>query len=265
MRPNSYGALALVADIESLALAELAAREAGQFLAAGPRRHAVLVHETAHDVKLQADRDAEDRIVDVLTAGSSIPIIAEERAGDTAPQSAGGLSWIVDPLDGTFNYLRGIPFCCVSVALWKDDQPVVGVVYDFDRDEMFSSIVGEGAWVNGVPLRVRNVPPDRAVLCTGFPAATDFAPEALARLVTQIATFRKVRLIGSAALSLAYVAAGRADAYFERDIRVWDVAAGLALVRAAGGEFLSSVSPIDHGLNVYAHNGSCPWPGPSFV
>ena len=250
---------------ESLALAERAAREAGRFLAASPRGHAVPLKETARDVKLQADRDAEDRIVHVLATSSRIPIVAEERADDTGPPFAGGLRWIVDPLDGTMNYLQGIPFCCVSVALWKDDEPVAGAVYDFDRDEMFSAIVGTGTWLNGQPVRVRSVPPDKAVLFTGFPAGTDFAPATLTRFVTQITAFRKIRLLGSAALSLAYVAAGRGDAYFERDIRIWDVAAGLALVRAAGGTFLSAPSPVSHALSVYAHNGACPWPDVAFA
>ena len=246
-------------DGESLVLATKAAREAGQFLAAGPRRHAALVSETPRDVKLQADRDSEDRIVDLLTADSGIPIVAEERSSAESARSAAGLRWIVDPLDGTLNYLQGIPFCCVSVALWNDDRPIAGVVYDFDRDEMFSAIVGSGAWLNGLPLRVRSAPPERGVLFTGFPAGTDLSPAAVTRFAAQVGAFRKVRLLGSAALSLAYVAAGRGDAYFERDIRVWDVAAGLALVRAAGGEFLSAPSPVSHALTVYAHNGACPW------
>ena len=254
-----------MSDADSLALAERAAREAGRFLAASPRGHAAPVKETARDVKLQADRDAEDRIVHVLATSSRIPIVAEERADETGPQSSGGLRWIVDPLDGTMNYLQGIPFCCVSVALWKDDEPVAGSVYDFDRDEMFSAIVGTGAWLNGLPLRVGSVPPYRAVLFTGFPAGTDFGPASLTRFVTQVSTFRKIRLLGSAALSLAYVAAGRGDAYFERDIRIWDVAAGLALVRAAGGTFLSAPSRVSHGMHVYAHSGACPWPDAAFA
>lgn len=247
---------------EALALAERAAREAGRFLAASQRRAATIAAETARDVKLQADRAAEDRIVDILAAHSHIPIVAEERVADARVVPVGGLRWIVDPLDGTMNFLQGIPFCCVSVALWRDDDPVAGVVYDFDRDEMFSALVGVGAWLNGSAIRVRNVPPARAVLCTGFPAGTDFTPSAVSRFVEQVIAFKKIRLLGSAALSLAYVAAGRADAYFERDIKIWDVAAGLALVRAAGGDVLRAPSSLDHGLTVYAHNGACPWPEP---
>ena len=249
----------------SLALAEQAAREAGRFLTVGPRRQAAVMAETRRDVKLEADREAEDRIVHVLTAGSDIPIIAEERMAGASRSSAGGLRWVVDPLDGTMNYVQGIPLCCVSIGLWQDDEPVAGVVYDFDREEMFSAIVDEGAWLNGQSLRVRSAPTEKAVLFTGFPAGTDFSPEGVTRFVAQVGAFRKIRMLGSAALSLAYVAAGRGDAYFERDIRMWDVAAGLALVQAAGGVFLSAPSRVDHALTVYAHNGTCPWPDPHFA
>jgi myo-inositol-1(or 4)-monophosphatase len=252
-----------VTDREALALAERAARDAGRLLASDRRR--TVIAETARDVKLRADRDAEDRIVDVLATGSGMPIVAEERMTGRLSDSANGTHWVVDPLDGTMNYLQGIPFCCVSIGLWRGDQPAVGVVYDFDRDEMFSGISTDGASLNGAPLRVRPVPPDRAVLFTGFPAGTDFSPAAVTRFVQQVGVFRKVRLLGSAALSLAYVAAGRGDAYFERDIRIWDVAAGLALVRAAGGAFVSTPSTVDHALSVYAHNGACPWPEPVFA
>jgi len=249
---------------ESLALAERAARVAGAFLASNPDRSAGRLTETMRDIKLRADRDAEDRIVDVLDE-SHIAIVAEERSGEAEEGTVTGPRWIVDPLDGTMNYVQGIPFCCVSVALWEDDEPVAGAVYDFDHNEMFSAIVGVGAWLNGSAMCVRKAKPERAVLCTGFPVGTDFTPVAVSRFVEQVRTFRKVRLLGSAALSLAYVASGRADVYFERDIRIWDVAAGLALVRGAGGAFVSAPSPLHHALSLYAHNGDCPWPEPVFT
>lgn len=254
-----------MSDQASLVLAERAAREAGRFLAGIPRRDTVLVAETVRDIKLEADRAAEDRIVEILLESSPIPIVAEERIADGAAVPAGGLRWIIDPLDGTMNYVQGIPFCSVSVALWRDDDPLVAAVFDFDRDEMFTAIVGTGAWLNGATMRVRSAPPARAVLCTGFPAGTDFSQAAVGRFVAQVSLFRKIRLFGSAALSLAYVAAGRADAYFERDIRIWDVAAGLGLVCAAGGEFVRAPSSVPHALTVYAHNGACPWPESTFA
>ncbi len=254
-----------LSDAEALlAIAGRAARAAGRYLAAEPRRDVVPVAETAHDIKLHADQASEQRIVDVLSTGPSIPIIAEERlAGSLSSDDV--VRWIVDPLDGTMNYAQGIPFCCVSVALWRGDLPLLGVVYDFDRDEMFSAAMGLGAWLNGSTMHVRSKSPNRAVLCTGFPAGTDFAPAAVQRFVEQVGMFRKIRLLGSAALSLAYLAAGRVDAYFERDIRIWDVAAGLALVRAAGGEYICAPSTVPHALTVYAHNGMCPWAGPDLA
>ena len=242
-----------------LALAERAAREGGRVLASIPRSSTVITADTRRDVKLEADRLSEDRIVEIITAESSAPVLAEERAHEAPSVAVAGVRWIVDPLDGTMNYLLGIPFCCVSVALWDGDEPLVSVVYDFGRDEMFSAVAGEGAWLNGSSMTVGSAPVERAVLCTGFPAGTDFGRGELSRFVLQVRKFRKVRLLGSAALSLAYVAAGRTDAYYERDIRIWDVAAGLGLVQAAGGEVLRGASSVPHALTVYAHNGACAW------
>lgn len=254
---DGKGSDSAVEVVELLALATLAAREAGRFLRSGPRRDAPRVAESRRDVRLEADRVAEDRIVNVLAEGPPIPIVAEERVTDGAAPPTAGLRWIVDPLDGSVNYLQGIPFCCVSVALWRDDDPLAAAVYDFDRDELFTALVGDGAWLNGTAVHVRSTPQDRAVLCTGFPVGTDFTAVALSGFVRQVREFRKIRMFGSAALSLAYVAAGRADAYFERDIRIWDVAAGLALVRAAGGEFVCAPSAVPHAWTVYAHGGAC--------
>jgi myo-inositol-1(or 4)-monophosphatase len=113
---------------------------------------------------------------------------------------------------------------------------VLGAVFDFHRDEMFSGVVGEGAWCNEEQIFVSDTRiASRAVLTTGFPSFRDFDDDSLLGFVRHVQRFKKVRLLGSAALSLAYVACGRADAYAEDDIMLWDVAAGLALVSAAGG------------------------------
>ncbi len=242
----------------SLALAERAARLAGALLR--ERGPVALVAESQRDVKLDADHRAEAAIVRALQAGSDFAVLAEEQ-GAIAGRIAGSWRWIVDPLDGSLNYLRGMPFCAVAVALCEGDEPVAGVVYDFHRDEMFTGLVGEGAWLNGAPVCVSAIEEqERAVLGTGFPAGSDFAPESLGGFVSQVREYRKVRLLGSAALSLAYVATGRLDAYLERDIKLWDVAAGLALVRAAGGRILRAASRGPHALTVYADNGLLPEP-----
>jgi len=245
------------ADLQALLkLAEDGTRAAGTLLRHG--RPVRVTAESQRDVKLDADRRAEDVILRVLRDGSDIDVLSEER-GAIAGTASGDWRWIVDPLDGSLNYLRGMPLCAVAVGLWGGDEPVAGAVYDFNGDAMFTGLVGKGAWLNGTPIRVSVIGERaRAVLGTGFPAGTDFSPESLGRFVTRIRDYRKVRLLGSAALSLAYVAAGRLDAYLERDIKLWDVAAGLAIVRAAGGRIVRAPSQASHALTVYADNGALP-------
>lgn len=134
-------------------------------------------------------------------------------------------------------------------------EPLIGVIYDFNRDEAFSGIVGRGAWLNGQQIQVSMVRKSSdAVLVTGFPEGTDFSQASLTRFVNEIRQYKKVRLLGSAALSLAYVACGRADVYHEVDIRIWDAAAGIALVKAAGGSVRISYMDDKSILKVMASN-----------
>lgn len=244
----------------ALRLAKEASRQATVRLRRLQRHHHVAIDSvTAHDVKLAADRESEQIILRVLRRDSDYSVLSEERGwtGDRGPQP----SWIVDPLDGSHNYLRSIPMCCVSIALWDGDTPVLGVIQEIHSGEVFSGIVGTGAWI-GVDqeLVVSAVASmSDAVICTGFPAGTDFGEAAITTFVKQVTSYRKVRLLGSAALSLAYVAAGRADAYYERDIKLWDIAAGVALVRAAGGVVTSTaVDSVTYGMTVNASNGRLP-------
>jgi fructose-1,6-bisphosphatase/inositol monophosphatase family enzyme len=221
-------------DLASATAAAAVARLAEAAAAAGVRA------EGHHDVKIDADFLLHDFIAERL-ATSGLPVLSEE---DEKTTTATGRRWIVDPLDGSLNFSRGIPFCAVSIALWDGDAPRLGVVHDAARDEPFAGLVGEGAWRDSVRIGVSAVAePARAVLCTGFPAQTDHAEAAVGAFAAQVATFRKVRCLGSAALSLAYVACGRADAYREDHIALWDVAAGIALVRAAGGAVALAATP----------------------
>jgi myo-inositol-1(or 4)-monophosphatase len=193
-----------------------------------------VLSESGRDIKLQADRDAEAMILDVLRE-SGHAVLAEE-SGESGTLDGDAPVWIVDPLDGTMNYKHGIPICCVSIALSVEGRPVLGVIEDFTRGECFRGIPGEGAWLNREPMRVSTaIDPARAILVTGFPTKFDVHGPALQRFIDSARTFKKVRMLGSAALMMAYVAAGRADAYSEDDIMYWDVAAGAALVEAAGG------------------------------
>jgi len=192
--------------------------------------------EVTRDLKLEADYALHQFICEALGKRSGFPVISEESPTDHWKQVNHGYVWIVDPLDGSLNFARGIPFASISIALWRGMTPLVGVVYDVHRQELFSGVVGTGAWLNGAAIHVSGVQRTHdAVLCTGFPVRMDYATSAIQEFITRVQTYKKVRLLGSAALSLAYVACGRADVYQEDRIALWDVAAGLALVQAAGG------------------------------
>lgn len=245
-----------------LAAAVEAARTSGDYLARRRSEgHVAVVAAQPRDLKLDVDRHSEELILETLTRRARISALTEERGCVEVNGAPPELRWIIDPLDGSVNYASGIPLCAVSIGLWRGDEPLLGVVYDFCRDELFTGIVGLGAWLNEAPLHVNATSMvEHAVLCTGFPVGSDFSRGALAEFVDQIRRYRKVRLLGSAALSLAYVAAGRADAYYERGIKLWDVAAGVAIVQSAGGAVVRT--PLqNNGLTVYAGGPSLPPPG----
>jgi len=217
---------------KEMELACVAVRDAGQRIVAARGTEAHVLSSEGRDIKLQTDRDAEAIILEHLSE-SGHPILTEE-SGEHG-KAGSGVYWIIDPLDGTMNYSRAIPMACVAIALFADEQPLIGVVYDFYRDELFQGNA-EGAWLNDDAIHVSGRDkPDESVLATGFPSNRSFDEAALGDFVSHLRQFKKVRLFGSAALSLAYVACGRVDAYSEDDIMLWDVAAGVALVRGAGG------------------------------
>ena len=219
---------------KELALATRAATEAGARLREDFHSEKSILSEIGRDIKLQADQDAEKHILDLFqTTGYSV--LAEE-SGEHGELNADTLCWVVDPLDGTMNYSRRMPLCCVSIALCRGEEPLLGVIYDFNRDELFTAVVGAGAWVNGVPAQVStSTDPEKAILTTGFPVSFAYEDQGMADFCGRVRRFKKTRMLGSAALMLAYVGSGRADAYSEDDIMLWDIAAGIALVKAAGG------------------------------
>jgi myo-inositol-1(or 4)-monophosphatase len=239
----------------NLHAAVTAALDAGDFLKAEFRRGSMVRTEVGKDIKLEADVIAEERILASLRASTCHPILSEE-AGADPDFDADGYYWVVDPLDGTFNFSRRLPLCCVSIGLWRADLPVLGVIHEFLTGRTFSGVVGEGAWVDDQPLTVSGVQQrTRAALATGFPSGADFSDRSLMQLIHGVQTYKKVRMIGSAALSLAYVAEGAMDAYREEGIYFWDVAAGLALVQAAGGSYFTRPTSRRWQLDVFASNG----------
>ena len=246
-------------DLETLLkLAGECASRVGDQLNRRHPEHAQLKQTTAHDLKIGADRFAEKEIVNGLKS-TGISILSEESGflPSGRAEENSGLCWIVDPLDGSLNYFQEIPFCCISIALFKGWEPVLGIIYDFNREDLYSGIVGKGAWLNGDPIRTsKTAEPGSAVMLTGFPVSRDFSESSLLEFVDYLRNYRKVRLLGSAALSLAFLARGRADVYHEEDIMIWDVAAGCALVRAAGGFIdLKHSSLVEKPVSILAHNG----------
>jgi myo-inositol-1(or 4)-monophosphatase len=186
------------------------------------------------DLVTDADKASEAVVLGFLRARYPEHALLAEESGASG---AGGYRWIVDPLDGTTNYAHRLPHFCVSVAVEGPEGLLAGAVYDPMRDELFSAARGQGATCNGVALRASSTTElNRSLLCTGFPYNVHEHPEGPMGLLQRfIRMAQGIRRMGSAALELAYVAAGRFDGYFEFGLKPWDIAAGALLVHEAGG------------------------------
>ncbi len=187
------------------------------------------------DVVTEADRRAEEAIISRLRRAFPGEGIWAEESGRR--EGEGQARWLIDPLDGTSNYAHGLPIFAVSIAAEVDGELEVGVVYDPCRDELFTAARGGGAWLNGRPLRVSGEGElRRSLLVTGFPYDVRVNEENnLDHFTNFTFSAQAVRRLGSAALDLAYVAAGRFDGYWETRLNPWDMAAGVLLVLEAGG------------------------------
>jgi myo-inositol-1(or 4)-monophosphatase len=245
--------------MELLEVAHRAAVEAGAALAAHRPQWGVIASEQGREVKIDADTRAEALILAALEREAPFPVISEEAGWIREEVQSAGLVWAVDPLDGSVNYLRGYPHCAVSIALLKDGAPVLGVVNCFALGELFSGLVGHGAFMNERPIQVSDIAsPLQGIIQTGLPSRA--SDESTRLFEMRLKTWRKVRMIGSAATALAYVAAGRAEAYRESGSMIWDVAAGCALVAAAGGVVDIVGESLAAPQEVAASNGLVPLP-----
>lgn len=232
-------------------LAARAARRAGDYLSSQSAIAGRVLSADGRDLKIAADREAQELIASLLHP-SGLDFLGEEQ-DHFAFADDDRLRWIVDPLDGSVNFHRRIPLFCVSIGLWRGSEPILGCILDVSRFELFEGVVGHGSWLNSSPIRVSSSRDrSQAIVATGFPVSTDYSHDALLRFVALVSDYKKVRLFGSAALSLAYVAAGRVDAYVERDIKLWDVGAGLAIVTAAGGVIVRRPTEVCGAYNVSA-------------
>jgi myo-inositol-1(or 4)-monophosphatase len=220
---------------------------------------------TQHDIKLELDVRCQRMIERRLhIAFPQAALLGEEGvAGDPAAE----YRWVVDPIDGTVNFTYSIPHACVSIALqhravksrslYADGyETLVGVVYDPFCDELWTAIAGQPARLNGKVIRVsRRKKLAEAIVSIGFAKTRENLQATLPQFIQLVHEVRKLRIMGSAALALTYVAMGRFDAYIERGIRLWDIAAGGLIVECAGGEFWRQATPGEHAYRMVASNG----------
>lgn len=219
-----------------LAVAVGAATRAGRLLlAASEQTHDVSTKTSATDPVTEADRASEELITAALRDARPDDAILGEEGADTAGTS--GLRWVIDPLDGTVNYLYGIAAWAVSIACEDGDGTVIGVVHNPSKGETFTAIRGQGSWLNGRELRVRDpVALEEALLATGFGYGSEDRERQAAVVAKVLPRARDIRRIGSAALDLCNVAAGRVDGYYEDLTHRWDWAAGALVAVEAGAQ-----------------------------
>ena len=220
---------------KEIKIAKEACKEAGKLLTNYKHNLNQSIFTSDKDIKLKADIEAENIIKSILQDESSFPILAEESG--KSKENLDETFWVVDPLDGTANYARDIPLCCVSIALIHKINPVLGVIYDFNNKDLYEGFLDGDAKLNGIGIKVSNIKlPADGILATGLPNNTDYSDSALLKMVKDFQGWRKVRMIGSAAIASCYVASAKADVYKEFGTYLWDVAAGAAIVNAAGGK-----------------------------
>jgi myo-inositol-1(or 4)-monophosphatase len=265
----------------ALAAAVAAARMVGKLLLANRRSKKKINEATQHDIKLELDVRSQKLIERMLRHEfPDIPILGEE---GIVGESNSPHRWVVDPIDGTVNFTYGIPHASVSIALQasllavsakskvltrrpsappapaKPPGPyvsLVGVIYDPFTDELWTAVRGQPARLNGRVIQVsRREKLEESIVAIGFAKEKSSLEKMLPAFNQLVHRVRKVRMMGSAALDLAYVASGRLDAYLEQGLRLWDIAAGGLIIECAGGEFWHEPVPGEHKYRIIASNG----------
>ena len=218
----------------NLDLAQKAAKESGKLLLKNRKELNKSLKSHNKDTKLIADLKAENLIKEIIKK-SKYPILAEESGKSV--EELGDTFWVIDPLDGTANYNRGIPMCCVSIGLVKNMKPLLGVIYDFNNDDIYvgnsytkiSTLNNDEIFVSDYKKK------SDGVLVTGLPVNSDYSDMSLKKTIDDMQSWKKTRMIGSAAMASCYVASGKAEMYKEKGVYLWDILAGAAIVESAGG------------------------------
>jgi myo-inositol-1(or 4)-monophosphatase len=243
----------------ALAAAANASKAAGKLMRQNLRETKTINESTQHDIKLELDVRCQKLIEKTLLASFPKVSVVGEEGSSGNPNSQ--QRWIIDPIDGTVNFTYGIPHACVSIALQAKlaknaYETIVGVIYDPFTDELWTAIRGESTLLNGTPIRVsKRARLNECIVATGFAKSPEVLAMTLPFVNKLVYRVRKVRIMGSAALSLAYVATGRFDAYVERGISLWDIAAGGLLLECAGGEFWNKPISGTEKFEMIASNG----------
>ena len=226
---------AVTSGASDLAVALTAARAGAAEVSSGLSRPTEISFKAEADPVTEVDHRSERAILDVLALHRERDTVVGEETGGSLPRS--GRVWLVDPLDGTTNFIHGFPWMSVSVALWIDDTPRVGVVVDVMNGDEYTAVAGNGARINGAPIAVSAVEEfDKSLVVTGFPYNRAGRIEICdTRFRSVLAAAQGIRRLGAASLDMCMVACGRTDGYWEEDLSPWDMGAGTLLVMEAGG------------------------------
>ena len=236
-----------------LEIAKEAAQTSGNFLKKEFHQDQEASLNKGRDIKLKIDIESEKLILKFIKQNSMLPILSEESG---ASNDLGDTYWIVDPLDGSSNYFRKIDICAVSIALMHQGEPLLGVINDFMNEHLYFASKNGGAFCNNTPIRVSNTD-DAAegTIMTGIPAKSFYSDDEFKLMIKLFQKWKKVRMIGSAAIANLYVAKGKADCYEEKGTFIWDVAAGAVIVNEAGGFASLSEFKSDFRIDAKFTNG----------
>ncbi len=212
----------------------------------------IIISSNEKDIKTEADLFAHNFLSNELSK-TSIPIFSEENSEYEFNKQE--LQWIIDPIDGTLNFSRGFKMAAISIALWENNYPILGVIQNLFHDEVYYCYKDFGSWKNNKRInlsKVRKI--SNSILATGFPSGSKYDKKSLNKVIYNVKNYKKVRMLGCASLMLCNVASGIFDVYNENDIYLWDVAAGLSIINEAGGSFILNEGSSPLTYDVFASN-----------